>query len=105
MHSPTYLLTIHSVNRTVYSDDGPVLNQMQGPTPPEPASAHSSIRFLSKLLPQDTYLNLSDIASVTFSWLVIQDLITLGTKGLMQSAGTDLHKAVTFGFCDRTCYS
>ena len=95
MHSPTYLLTIHSVNRTVYSDDGPVLNQMQGTTPPEPASAHSSIRFLPNLLPQDTYLNLSHNASIAFSWLVIQDLITLGTKGLMQSAGIDLHKAVT----------
>ena len=36
----------------MYSDDGPVLNQMQGTTPPEPASAHSSIRFLPNLLPQ-----------------------------------------------------
>ena len=89
----------------MYSDDGPVLNQMQGPTPPGPASAHSSIHFLPNLLPQDTYLNLSHIASIAFSWLVIQDLITIGTKGLMQSAGIHLHKAVTFVFYDRTCYS
>lgn len=40
--------------------------------------------------------DLSVIASIAFSCLVIQNVVTLGTKALLQSAGIDLDKAANF---------
>lgn len=49
--------------------------------------------------------DLSLIVSIAFSCLVIQNWVTLGTTALLQSAGIDLHKAVSFVFYKGTRHS
>lgn len=101
-HSTTHLLVIQSANRTLSSDDdgfpirrGGLLLLVQ--------HLHTAVRT-SYLLYFHRHIiwirGLSHIASIAFSCLAIQDLVTLGTKGLLQSVGIDLYKA----FCVRLSF-
>ena len=101
-HSTTHLLMIQSVNRTVSSDDDGFLIRCRALLLLA-QHLHTAVRTSCPLYFHRHLIwirGLSHIASIAFSCLVIQDLVTLGTKGLLQSTGIDLYKA----FCIRLLF-